>query len=324
MHDPLADILASIDLTGGVFVNAEFTAPWAITSHVTEEDCRPYTPVPQQVIAYHVVVDGEAIVSLDPRPDYAEQHRVRPGDVVFLPKNAVHVLASETGLQPISGNALLLPEGPDGLVQIRHGGGGARTRILCGFIASGSGPTPLLDGLPELLVINIAQLETRRWIEASVAMAAREFSSGRQSSAAVVSDLCRLLLIEALRSYLEQQIAPIGWLCGMAHPRMSRALARIHTSLASPLRVEDLAAEVGMSRSAFVDRFTEVVGVGPRRYIVAQRMETAAMLLRDTALTTAEVAYRVGYDAPESFSRAFSREKGVSPTAWRAMSALAA
>ncbi|WP_305985879.1 AraC family transcriptional regulator [Roseibium sp. MMSF_3544] len=311
--DPLTDIVGSLDLMGAVFLNAEFTAPWAITAHVTEEDCRPFMPVPRQVIAYHVVKEGEAIVSLDQSEGYREHRRVKVGDVVFLPSNEQHVLASGTGENPICGDDLLLPAGQDGLVRIVHGGGGARTRILCGFMASNSVPNPLLDTLPKLLVINIESLETRRWIEASVAMAARKFTASRDSSDAMVSGLCRLLLIEALRNHVEQQSSPGGWLNGMAHPRIGRALARIHTNLSASLRVEELAAEIGMSRSAFVDRFTEVMSMGPRKYILAQRMEAATVLLRETGLSTAEIAYRVGYDAPEAFSRAFKRETGYSP-----------
>ena len=317
INDPLSEIVGSLDLTGAVFLKAEFTAPWAITSHVTEEDCRPFMPVPRQVIGYHVVTEGEATVSLDQGAGYEVHHRAKAGDIVFLPSNAMHVLASATGGRPICGDDLILPADKDGLLRIEHGGGGDRTRVLCGFMASNSGRNPLIGMLPELLVTSIESLETRQWVEASVSMAARDFASGRLASGAVVAGLCRLLLVEALRGYLEQGHAARGALGAIAHPRMSRALARIHADLSAPLRVEELAAEVGMSRSAFVDRFTEVVGVGPRRYILAQRMETAALLLRDTDLTMAEIAHRVGYDAPEAFSRAFKRERGQTPAEWR-------
>ncbi|MEM1428382.1 MAG: AraC family transcriptional regulator [Pseudomonadota bacterium] len=316
-NDPLTDIIGSLDLTGAVFLKADFTAPWAVTAHVTEEDCKPFLPVPQQVIAYHVVTEGEAVVSLDTKHGYSPHYRAKAGDIIFLPSNRLHVLASSTGCRPVSGDDLLLPAGQDGLARIEFGGGGDRTRILCGFMAGGAGPMPLLETLPDVLVISVESLETRMWIEASVAMAAREFSSGRVSSSAVVASLCRLLLVEALRGYIESNPVPQGWLAGMAHPRMSRALARIHTDLSAPLRCEALAAEVGMSRSAFVERFTDVVGLPPRRYILTQRMETASLLLRDTGLTMAEIAHRVGYDAPEAFSRAFKREMGIAPVDWR-------
>ncbi len=319
MHnDPLTDIVRSLDLGGGIFLDAEFTAPWAISAHVTEEDCRPFMPMPRQVIAYHVITEGEAIVSLDDREGYREHYRAKGGDVVFLPCNALHVLASEPGQSLVSGDDLLLPAGADRLARIKFGGGGARTRILCGFIASKAGPSRLLDTLPELLVIGIGNLATLRWIEASIAKAAQELTAGRVAAGAVMAQLTELLLIEALRAHLEDAPRPSGWLAGMADPRVGRALARIHAGLASPPPVTALADAAGMSRSSFVTHFTEIMGVGPQRYMLDQRIEAARLLLRDTELGMAEVAYRVGYDAPEAFSRAFKRETGRSPADWRA------
>ncbi|MEO1138978.1 MAG: AraC family transcriptional regulator [Pseudomonadota bacterium] len=317
-RDPLTDIVGSLDLTGAIFLSAEFTAPWAIKAHVTEEDCKPFMSYPDHVIGYHIVTEGELIVSLDTSSGYKEHCRVGPGDVIFLPSNTMHLLANGTGRRPIYGHNLLLPSNPDGLMRISHGGGGDRTRMLCGFIGSNAGPNPLFDALPELLVIGIESLETRTWIEASVAMAARELASGRQASDMVASALCRILLVEALRTHIETNPTLTGWLRGMSHPRIAQALARIHADMANPPRVETLAKQVGMSRSSFVDRFTEVMGVGPRRYMLTQRISAAKLLLRETELPTAAVGFRVGYDAPEAFSRAFKKEAGLAPAAWRA------
>lgn len=316
-RDPLTDIVESLDLAGAIFLSAEFTAPWAITSRVTEEDCAPFMAVPDQMIAYHIVTEGEAIVSLETAPGKTETCRAKPGDVIFLPSNPLHLLTCGTGQKPIRGDELVLPPNPDGLTRITYGGGGDRTRILCGFIGSNSAPNPLFETLPKLLVIGIESLETRSWIEASVAMAAREVASGRHASDMVASALCRLLLIEALRTHIETSPEPNGWLSGMANPRIARALARIHADVSDPPRVEELAKHVGMSRSSFVDRFTEVMGVGPRRYVLVLKMSKAKSLLRETELPTAAIAFRVGYDAPEAFSRAFKKETGWSPAAWR-------
>ena len=315
--DPLSDIVRSLHLAGAVFLNAEFSAPWAITAHVTEKDCRPFMPIPHQVIAYHVVVEGDVLLSMDDAAGYAPHHQAKPGDVIFLPGNARHILASSTGQLPKSSDALPLQESDNGLLQIRHGGGGERARILCGFVASNAGSTPLFDLLPEVLVISIQSLVKRRWIEASAIMAANELAQGRVPHSGATASLCELLLTEALRAYVDQKEKPPGWLGGMTHPRIAKALSRIHGSLASPLCVEALAEDAGMSRSVFVQRFTEVMGMGPRRYILAQRMEHAQLLLVDQRMTIAEIASRVGYDAPEAFSRAFKRVHGIAPAQWR-------
>ncbi len=316
-RDPLSEIVGSMDLTGSVFLEAEFTAPWAVSGNVREEDCRPYLPSPSQVIAYHFITQGEALLSLDPGEGYREHYRARQGDLILLPSNGLHVLASETGASPVDDAKLVLPAVRDGLPSIVHGGGGEVTRMLCGFIASNLGPISLFDGLPKLLVINVGSPDKQRWIEATMVMAARELRATGNGGSTLAPGLCRLLLMTALRAYLEQTPAPVGWLGGMSHPRISRALSRIHSDMASPLRVDDLAVEVGMSRSAFVEAFSDVVGVSPRKYLQLQRIEKAARLLRETDLTSAEIAYRVGYDAPEAFSRAFKRKKGTSPKGYR-------
>ena len=315
---PLTQIVRSLELTGCVFLEADFTAPWAITAHVTEDDCRPFMPIPKQVIAYHVIIEGEAIVSLGDRQGYRADFRAKAGDVVFLPSNSVHVLASDPGLSPVSGDDLLLPAGDDGLVRIRYGGGGRSARMLCGFIASNAGPNPLLDTLPPLLVIGIDNIATLRWIEASIALAARELTAGRVAAGTVMAGLSELLLVEALRAHLECTPQPQGWLAGMADPCIARVLARMHTDLATPPAVTELAEAAGLCRSTFVTRFTEIMAVGPRQYMLDQRMDAARLLLRDTGLCLAEIAHRVGYDAPEAFSRAFKRATGRSPADWRA------
>ncbi len=315
-QDPITDIVNSMNLAGAVFLNAEFSAPWSIYGHITEEECRPYMPIPRQIIAYHVVIEGDLLLALDQSGE-THKWRAKAGDVIVLPKNPVHMLSSGTGLKPALSDDLVLPAGGDGLMQIRHGGGGEETRIMCGFMASEASGVPLWRTLPDVMIVNTASLQTRQWIEASVRMAARELSEGRVQGGSLVRGLCQLLLTEALRTHIAENRWSKGWLAGMANPRIAHALSLIHGSLQNPPSVEVLAREVSMSRSAFVDRFTDVMGFSPRRYILLQRMELAASLLREGKLTASEIGFRVGYDAPEAFSRAFKRELGLSPLEWR-------
>lgn len=311
--DPLSGIVRSLKLSGSVFLEGTFTAPWALVSKVTEEDCAPFMAVPNQIIAYHVVTEGEMLLTLKD----GTEHLASASDVVFLPKNALHTVSSHRGLAPVVADDLVLPPSQGGLATIRAGGGGATTGILCGFIASTAGPNPLLDTLPEILIIRIHDFATLRWLEASIAMAARELTAGRVASAAMMSQLSELLMVEALRAYLEAEARPSGWLAGMADPGIAKALFLIHGALTNPAGIEALAHEAGMSRSAFVQRFTDLLGVSPGRYSLLQRIALAELLLRDTDLTTAEISYRTGYDAPEAFSRAFKRETGRAPADWR-------
>lgn len=311
--DPLTMIAKSLALFGALVLELRVSAPWALESQIDEEDCRAYMPVPRQVIAYHVIVEGSALVFLHGN----EVCRLNPGDLLLLPSNARHVIASAPGLVPVRADSLPMTIGEDGMIRMSAGGDGPTTTVLCGFMASNAGPNPLLDNMPTTLKISIPEISTQRWIEATAGLVARELAAGRAGAGAMMSQLCELLMIEALRAHLADSHQPDGWLAGMANPRLARALARVHADLASPPAVTELAEIAGMSRSAFVERFTEIMGQGPRAYVLAQRIETASLLLRETGLGLAEIAHRVGYEAPESFSRAFKRATGKSPAEWR-------
>ena len=312
VRDPLSEVVRAIELTGGLFLDGRLTAPWAITARVSPEDCRPFMEVPAQIIAFHVVTRGRMLVALSGGP----AHEVGAGEIVLLPRNDPHTVSSEPGLAPVRGEALAFPPAEGGLLRIEHGGGGEETRLLCGFLAGGGGSSPLLNSLPRLLVVALDDIASLEWVEASVAVAARELACGRVASAALTSRLSELLLVEALRRYCESA-SPSGWLGGMRDPQVGRALALLHGDLARPWTIDALADLIGMSRTAFVDRFGRFVGVPPIRYLAQARLTSARALLRETQLTVGEIAYRVGFEAPVAFNRAFKRAFGLPPAAWR-------
>lgn len=311
--DPLSDVVRALELTGGVFLEGRLTAPWSITAQLSPEDCQPFMDVPAQIIAYHVVTEGRLMVGLDGGATL----EVAKGEIVLLPRNDAHTIMSEAGLAPEHGEDLVLPSTEGGLHRIDHGGGGVETRILCGFLASDGASHPILSTLPPVLTVSLDDIASLEWVEASVRISARELSRGRLASAAVMSRLSELLFVEALRRYSESDANPSGWLAGMRDPRIGQALALLHGDLARPWTVESLAAKVGMSRSAFVDRFAQLIGSPPIRYLAQARLIAARLLLQETDLTSSEIAYRVGYEAPVAFNRAFKREFGLPPAAWR-------
>jgi AraC-like DNA-binding protein len=81
--------------------------------------------------------------------------------------------------------------------------------------------------------------------------------------------------------------------------------------------VATLADHVAASRSTLASRFTELVGETPIRYLTRWRMHQATQLLRDTTLPAFRIAELVGYSTPFSFTKAFTRELGVPPSAYR-------
>jgi AraC-like DNA-binding protein len=112
-----------------------------------------------------------------------------------------------------------------------------------------------------------------------------------------------------------------GWLAGFSDPVVGRALTLLHARREHDWSVDELAAEVGISRSAFADRFTRIMGEPPMRYLGKQRLRLAAQQLRSSHESVAKIGFEAGYDSEAAFSRAFKREFGVAPATWRARSA---
>ena len=312
--DPLSDVLRTVRLKGGVFLDARFTAPWSVYSHVVAEDCRPILQNPQQMISYHYMTEGEMLISVEG----GDVLRVVAGEIVLLPRNDPHILGSDQSLQPIDGHSIVQPSADGGLARVNHGGGGEPARIICGFLGSDEGFNPLIATLPPVMKIDVRKIASRGIIEASVEYAATELAEGRVASPAKLAQISELLFVEAVREFAATSKShDNGWLRGLSDPQIGRSLALMHQDTTSSWTSESLAIAVGMSRSAFMSRFTALVGLPPIKYLTKFRLTMARTKLAETRRSVAQIAFEAGYELEDAFSRAFKREFEVSPTKWR-------
>ena len=312
--DPLSDVLRSFRLSGGIFLDARFTAPWCVVTRLSAEDLGQHMTDLSLLIAYHFVVEGRLLVTVEGEPTI----EVRAGEVILLPRNDLHILGSDYGLARVSAHDLIQPSNDGGLARISHGGGGETTHIVCGFLGSQDVYNPVIAALPRILKLDLREGASRDFVDASVRFAASELTLGRFASSSVMSRLSELLFVEAVRHYATiSGNLGAGWLKGLEDPRVGRALALMHENLSAPWSTEALAREVSMSRSAFVQRFTTLMGMPPIRYLILWRLQTAKLQLREGQKTIGQLAYSVGYESEEAFSRAFKREFGAPPARWR-------
>ena len=169
-----------------------------------------------------------------------------------------------------------------------------------------------------MLKIDLRATPSGSWIESSFRFAISQIAAGRVGSTTVIAKLSELLFVEAVSHYITGLPADRqGWLAGLRDPNIGRALSLLHASPAKAWSAEALAAEVGMSRSGFAERFTTLVGQPPMQYLAFWRMQLAGQRLRESRDTIAQVGFSVGYESEAAFSRAFKREFGDSPAAWR-------
>ncbi len=314
MIDPLSQVLGAVRLTGGVFLEARFTAPWCTAAALSAEDIKAFVEAPGQIIAYHFVIDGRLQCTVEGEAPL----EISGGEVVLLLRNDPHTLGSAPGIPAIRSETLIRPGERGGPWQIDYGGGGAPTRVVCGFLATEQVHNPLIATLPRLLKLDIRDGASRDWVEASVRFAARELQAGKFASSAVMSRLSELLFVEAVRDYASGlEAGQAGWLGGLKDPNIGQALALLHSRIDRDWTTEALAREVSMSRSAFSERFTGLVGMPPIRYLTHWRLQAAKERLRNSRQSIAQIAHTVGYESEGAFNRAFKREFGEPPARWR-------
>lgn len=317
--DPLSDVLRLVGLTGGVFMEAEFSAPWSVAGKVSKEFCRAFMTPSERIVAFHYVVEGGVTVILADGASW----RLGAREIVLLPHNDTHIFASAEGLATVSAAELIQPTEAQGIARIVHGGGGARTRMICGFLGGNEGIHPLLANLPPVMTLNLTVLPSGDWMAATFDYASQTQSEGDAGAATVMAKVSELMFIEALRRYLaalpkEER----GWLAGLRDEAVGRALAIMHARPNEDWTTEALAQEAHLSRSAFAERFTTLIGAPPMRYLLNWRMTLAKQKLRNTQLMIAQIAFELGYESETSFTRAFRRETGLPPAAWRAENSL--
>jgi AraC-like DNA-binding protein len=191
------------------------------------------------------------------------------------------------------------------------------TNIACGFLGCDLRPfNPLIAALPRLLHIPAASDGV--WISEVIRQAVSASQNKRPGGEAVLERISEMMFVDAVRRHVERlPEESTGWLAGLRDRHVGHALALIHEHPARAWTIEALADEIALSRSAFYDRFLKLIGQPPAQYLTQWRMQVAANLLRQSRAPVASIALEVGYESEASFTRAFKRQVGTPPAAWR-------
>jgi AraC-like DNA-binding protein len=312
--DALSETLRVVRLIGAIFIHGRFTAPWCYQSPHADAAAPLLEPSAERVVIFHMITEGECCVELEGQAPT----RLSAGDAVIFAQGHAHRMASEPGLVPASGARLdeVLSRRPRLLA---YGGGGATTRLVCGYLACDARlARMLLAGLPPVVKVSVRGSNAGVWLEASLRYALAEARSPRPGGAGVLAKLAEVLFIEVLRLYMNEQAeGRTGWLAGVSDRIVGAALKSIHTSPAQTWTLEELARAAGTSRSVLAERFQQLVGSSPMQYLGQWRMLLATNLLCRSNAPLARIAEEVGYQTDTAFSRAFRREFGLPPAAWR-------
>ena len=307
--DALGGFLDGPRARGAFALRALMSSPWSI--EVRDE-------APLSVVA---VVEGEAWI----RSAGADPVAVGPGDVVLLRGPEHYVFADTPAREPLvivlPGQHCVSPEGEPRsaamALGVRSWGNDplGRTVMLIGsYQGEGEVSRRLTDALPPLVLLRAGE-----WDAPVLPILAAEIGRELPGQAVVLDRLLDLLVVSGLRAWFGRpEAAPPAWFAAHADPLVGRAIELLHDAPERSWTVGGLAAEVGLSRAALARRFHDVVGEPPMSYLTGWRLALAADLLAEPGATVAAVSRRVGYASPFTFSAAFKRAYGHSPTAHRA------
>ena len=289
--DAISAILDAFHLNASVFERARFCGHWALAHHGGEQ------------ASFHLVTDGRCWLD---RLDGGEPLALDAGDLLVMPRDAPHRLGPERDIGP--------EREPERRPLAGSTGGPG---LVCGYFGFDEGlRNPILDALPDYLLIRAADGAGDRALHALVELIVAEAARDEPGTEAMINRLSDALFIEAVRHYLATAEAPGGLFAGLADPLVGRALRALHAEPEAAWTLEGLARAAASSRSVLTERFAATLGTAPMTYLFQWRMQLARRRLREGE-PVARVAERCGYATEAGFSKAFSRHFGTGPGAVR-------
>ena len=303
--DSLSEILQDLRPSKGSYGRCELTQPWGII----------FPPQPQA--RFHFVVAGDCWL----QTSEFGWARLRAGDIAFFPRGTPHVMADDTRSTFVDFQTIPQEEIGEKTYAVRLGDGDLNTQTLlvcCSVSFAEPSTHPLLESMPEVLLLR-GDASRDAALGPLLAAIAGEATARRIGAATVLTRLADAVIVHVVRAWVEEAGNTIktGWIAATRDPKIGRVLAAVHNCPQHRWSVGTLAAIANMSRSAFSERFTAIVGVSPARYVSRWRLHLAGVWLREKGFTVGEVAKKLNYESEASFSRAFKRQFAVPPSSVR-------
>lgn len=313
--DALSEAMRAVRITGALFFNGEFAAPWRFATPAQDQVRLAISPDSERLVLFHMVTEGHATACTAGHDEVS----LAAGDIVVFPHGDAHEIWQGHTSRLFPG-ARLLPKLAKGeLAAEKWGGDGPVTRIICGYLGCERHAESLfLSGLPTILKANVRNSPTGAWIESAIRHCVGEPELQQAGRLAVLAKLAEALFVETLCRYMDE-LPPerTGWLAGARDAKVGFALALLHREPARAWTLPDLARASGTSRTVLVDRFAEIMGEPPLAYLARWRLQLGARRLLATRWKVLKIAQDVGYESEAAFSRAFRRMFGVPPGQYR-------
>jgi AraC-like DNA-binding protein len=304
--DALSDVLSMLRVSSALSSRFEGRGAWAFRFPAYRH------------VKFGGVLEGRFFLWIE---GSKEPLALQKGDFYMLTDGQPFCCASVLDRKPIDGPATYRSiRGSDGVVRCQGDQGDRgeeHVSLASGRFTFENDVTDLLLGhLPPLIHLRAADLGTHA-LSSVLDLLKWETSALHAGADVARSSLAALVLVHVLRVYLGSARQPEGWLGALADPKIGPALSMIHAKSGDRWTVESLASAVGMSRTAFAQRFRRQVGSAPVEYLAQWRMTIARSALRHSEESLTKIAERIGYLSDTAFSIAFKRCTGLSPGRFR-------
>ncbi|CAN5685829.1 AraC family transcriptional regulator [soil metagenome] len=302
--DSIGDALHFMRMSGVVYCCSELSEPWGLGM-----------PAMSDCLMFHVVTSGRCVLQ---GPDGSSK-AMKAGDFALVTRGEGHAIVGAEGQAAVPLFDLPRTSVSDWFELLVHGGGGEPATLVCGAVRfDDHAVRTLLASLPAVITVATADTPELAWFDSTIRFLADEARNQRPGCETIITRLADILVIQALRSWIDTDPqARTGWLGALRDRQIGRAIVRMHKEPSKAWTIEELAQSVGLSRSAFAARFTQLVGTPVLEYLTRWRIGVASTRLRERDQGLAEVASEVGYSSEASFSRAFKRVTGVSPGSYQ-------
>lgn len=305
--DALKDLLNTIRLTTSTYFCSTFNTRWGMDIPASEAGL------------FHALIAGQCTISL---PGQDEHITLNSGDIVAFPTGCPHIIRSHEDQPPIPARQVVedIAGGKNPFFDV------ARTTdstdplatLMCGaFDYDTTIDHPFIRDLPCVIHIKASTTPELDWVRALIQVVHREWQQCHPGAEVVVNRLTEVLFIQLLRFHMQRPDHADNYLHALNDPKVGKALNLIHAERGGALTVDQLAKTVALSRSAFGERFTRLVGEAPKSYLQRWRLEKAKQALREHHTSMLAIAIEAGYSSEAAFSKAFKQYTGRAPGSYR-------